>query len=77
MNDYKAPRGYALVSEDLLRAWGKLDELREICVYPFPAEFKPSKQEQLEDFKHWLNSRRGLYVSFAFHDIVSKFEEIL
>lgn len=77
MNDYNIPKGYALVSEDLLRVWGKLDEINEICVYTFPVAFKPSKQEQLEDFKNWLNSRRGLYVSFAFHDIVSKFKEVL
>ncbi len=28
------PEGYALVSKDMLRAWGKLDEVEAACRYP-------------------------------------------
>lgn len=28
------PQGYALISVDALRAWGKLDEVEAACVYP-------------------------------------------
>ena len=31
---YSVPDGYALVSVDALRAWGKLDEVKSACVYP-------------------------------------------
>lgn len=41
MNDYKAPRGYALISEEALREWGKLEEVREMCVYPVRRLHKP------------------------------------
>ena len=34
MNDYKVPKGYALISEEALREWGKLEEVREMCAYP-------------------------------------------
>ena len=28
------PKGYALISEGALRSWGKLEEVRAMCVYP-------------------------------------------
>lgn len=31
------PEGYALVSVDALRAWGRLDEVRDACRYPLAA----------------------------------------
>lgn len=36
------PAGYALIHEDALRAWGKLDEVRAACVYPVAAPSVPS-----------------------------------
>lgn len=32
-----APDGYALISVDALRAWGKLDEVTAACKYPIAA----------------------------------------
>ena len=34
------PEGYALVSIDALRAWGRLDEVRDACRYPLAAARK-------------------------------------
>lgn len=31
---YTPPEGYVLISEEVLRVWGKLDEVRECCRYP-------------------------------------------
>ena len=31
------PDGYALIGIDALRAWGKLDEVRDACRYPIAA----------------------------------------
>lgn len=36
------PEGYALISVEVLRAWGKLDELRECCQYPKHATSQPA-----------------------------------
>jgi len=38
------PEGYALISVEVLRAWGKLDELRECCRYPKHATSQPEAQ---------------------------------
>lgn len=34
MSDYKVPKGYVLIAEDTLRAWGKLEEVHGMCKYP-------------------------------------------
>lgn len=34
LTTWAVPHGYALVHESLLRAWGKLDEVKAACVYP-------------------------------------------
>jgi len=34
LNAGRPPEGYVLISEEVLRVWGKLDEVRECCRYP-------------------------------------------
>ena len=34
LNTGRPPEGYVLISEEVLRVWGKLDEVRECCRYP-------------------------------------------
>lgn len=45
---HAVPPGYALIHEDALRAWGKLDEVRAACVYPVaaPAAQAPASEDQ-------------------------------
>jgi hypothetical protein len=40
------PEGYALISVEVLRAWGKLDELRECCRYPKHATSQPAAVDE-------------------------------
>ena len=40
--EQKVPEGYALISIDTLRAWGKYDEVQEACHYPIDNTPKPA-----------------------------------
>jgi hypothetical protein len=31
---YQVPKGYALISIEVLKAWGKLEEVQAACQYP-------------------------------------------
>lgn len=46
------PHGYALVSTQLLRAWGKLDEVRSMCVYPDAQGEQPDRHHLQQQGAH-------------------------
>lgn len=45
----RAPEGYALIAIDVLRAWGKLDEVKAACVFPVAAPEAMPVQEPCAD----------------------------
>ena len=61
------PEGYALVGIDALKAWGKYELVKSMCVFPAtPPAAQPAKQEQGEPVV-WSTTQGGAYVCGEYH----------